>query len=277
MTSKKEKLDQLEQRCRDELKHDPMWYVLDKDAQMVFGSGSPDASIFFIGEAPGANESKTGQPFIGQAGKLLDKHLQTIQQTREDVYIANVLKIRPSNNRDPTTDEIKRHAPYLFEQLAIIQPKVVVTLGNYSTRLILACGHTIQMRHIPEISKLHGWFFPFRLATTTMYIMPSFHPAALLHNRTPRLANVFTNDFQRLHLFISLDFKQISKLHITPPPIEEVHPATDEYPVDRFRILPIEKLCAKPKLNTDLPKWAYTSSASSSTTTQSSITQFFTE
>src|SRR3989344_3568304 len=104
-----------------------------KDAatNLVFGKGNPNAPILFIGEAPGEQEDKQGLPFVGAAGKQLDRLLHTIGLTLDDVYIANILKYRPPNNRNPTVDEIRRHTPYLIDQIKIINPRIIATLGNF--------------------------------------------------------------------------------------------------------------------------------------------------
>ena len=104
--------------------------------QVVFGAGNPRADLMFVGEAPGFHEDKQGVPFVGQAGKLLDRLLAGVQLRREDVYIANVLKCRPPGNRDPQPDEIEACEPHLFRQIELIQPKVVATLGNFATKLL---------------------------------------------------------------------------------------------------------------------------------------------
>src|SRR3989344_2923175 len=105
---------------------------------LVFGKGNPNTSILFIGEAPGKNEDLQGLPFVGAAGKLLDTMLKTIGLTIDDIYIANILKYRPPNNREPSKEEIIAHTPYLIEQIKIIQPKIIVTLGNYATKFVLS-------------------------------------------------------------------------------------------------------------------------------------------
>jgi len=129
-----------------------------KDAatNLVFGKGNPDAPILFIGEAPGQKEDEQGIPFVGAAGRELDKLLSIINLKLEDVYIANILKYRPPNNRDPNTEEIERHTPYLIEQIKVIKPKVIVTLGNYSTKFVLGGFNVTGMKSIGGITHLHG-------------------------------------------------------------------------------------------------------------------------
>ena len=123
---------------------------------IVFGKGSIDAKILFIGEAPGKEEDLQGIPFVGRAGKELDKQLKEINLSIEEVYIANILKYRPPNNRNPTISEIERHTPYLIEQIRIIKPKYIVTLGNYATKFVLGGFSPKGMSKIKGISQFHG-------------------------------------------------------------------------------------------------------------------------
>jgi uracil-DNA glycosylase family 4 len=136
--------------------------------QVVFGVGNPSADVMFIGEGPGYYEDKQGEPFVGAAGQLLTKLLAEIGLRREDVYIANVVKCRPPGNRDPLPDEIEACRPYLMGQLEHIRPRVIVTLGNFATRVILD-------RQV-SISRVRGQRFEVDGRT----VMPTFHPAAIL-------------------------------------------------------------------------------------------------
>lgn len=138
--------------------------------QVVFGVGAFDADIMFVGEAPGRNEDLQGEPFVGAAGKLLDGLLGEIGVQREDVYIANVLKCRPPGNRDPRPDEIEACKGYLRTQLELIDPRVVVTLGNFATKLLLK-------RNV-GITKLRGQVYPWWRRS----LVPTFHPAAALRS-----------------------------------------------------------------------------------------------
>jgi DNA polymerase len=138
--------------------------------QVVFGVGSPTANLMFIGEAPGFHEDKQGEPFVGAAGQLLTKLLGDIGLLREDVYIANVLKCRPPGNRDPMPDEIDECKPWLKEQIDLIDPRVVATLGNFSTQLLL--GRKVG------ITKVRGQRFDWRRRV----LIPTFHPAAILRS-----------------------------------------------------------------------------------------------
>ncbi len=141
--------------------------------QLVFGVGSPDADILFIGEAPGKNEDLKGEPFIGAAGKFLNEMLETIGLTREDIYITNIVKYRPPNNRDPLPEEKEAFLPYLHEQINIIKPKLIVTLGRHSMDVLLPGL---------KISEVHGQ--PKR--HKGQIYLPLFHPAAALYNGAMR-------------------------------------------------------------------------------------------
>ncbi len=138
--------------------------------QVVYGVGSPTAELLFIGEGPGFHEDKQGEPFVGAAGQLLNRMLGGIGLERADVYIANVVKCRPPGNRDPRPDEIEACTPYLREQIDLIDPRVVVTLGNWATRFILGKPEL-------SISRVRGGKFPWN----GRIVIPTFHPAAILH------------------------------------------------------------------------------------------------
>src|ERR1700759_2543165 len=152
---------------------------------VVFGSGNADADLMFVGEAPGANEDKQGLPFVGQAGRLLEQLLNEIGLTRADVFIANVLKCRPPGNRDPLPQEIENCQEYLYRQLELIEPRVVCTLGNFSTKLL---------REDPlGITRLHGRAEIRRIGPRTVRLYPLFHPAAALY--TPSMLATLREDF----------------------------------------------------------------------------------
>ena len=136
--------------------------------QVVFGVGNPDADLLFIGEAPGMHEDKQGEPFVGAAGQLLTRMLGEIGLTREEVYIANILKCRPPGNRDPQEDEIETCTPWLVEQMSLIQPDVVVTLGNFATKFVLQTQ--------TGITRMRGSVYPWH----GRKVIPTFHPAAVL-------------------------------------------------------------------------------------------------
>ena len=138
--------------------------------QVVFGVGSPEADLMFVGEAPGADEDEQGIPFVGRAGQLLTKIIEAIGLTRDDVYIANIIKCRPPQNRNPEPDEVATCEPFLFRQVDVIKPKVIVALGKYAAQTLL--------RSETPISRLRGQVLEYRGAK----LVPTFHPAYLLRN-----------------------------------------------------------------------------------------------
>jgi DNA polymerase len=137
--------------------------------QVVFGVGNPDADLMFIGEAPGFHEDKQGEPFVGAAGQLLNRLLGGIDLAREDVYIANVLRCRPPGNRDPEPDEIEACTPWLVETISLVQPRLIVTLGNFATKYVLQTTQGITRTR----GQVYGWH--------GRTVIPTFHPAAILH------------------------------------------------------------------------------------------------
>jgi DNA polymerase len=169
--------------------------------QVVFGVGDPDADLLFIGEAPGLHEDRQGEPFVGAAGQLLTRMLDGIGLRREDVYIANVLKSRPPGNRDPLPDEIEACTPWLIEQISIIQPLVLVTLGNFATKYVLQTQR--------GITAMRGSVYPWH----GRKVIPTFHPAAILHGGGEK-----SRQFQDL----SEDFELIRRTlaeGAAPPPV----------------------------------------------------------
>jgi uracil-DNA glycosylase len=155
---------------------------------VVFGSGNADAELMFVGEAPGASEDEQGVPFVGRAGKLLETLLGEVGLQRTDVFIANVLKCRPPGNRDPLPVEIDNCQDYLHRQVELIQPAVICTLGNFSTKLL---------RGDPTgITRLHGQPEVLTLGRRAVRLYPIFHPAAALY--TPRMLETLREDFARL-------------------------------------------------------------------------------
>jgi DNA polymerase len=146
---------------------------------IVFGEGDPCARLMFIGEAPGAEEDRTGRPFVGRAGQLLEKMIKAMGLSRERVYIANVLKTRPPDNATPTSEEVRLCAPYLFQQIAIVQPEAIVTLGLPATRALLET--------MDSMSRLRGKWSAFHApppASRPIPVMPTYHPAFLLRSYT---------------------------------------------------------------------------------------------
>ena len=154
--------------------------------KVVFGAGDADADLMFIGEGPGAEEDRQGLPFVGRAGQLLNKMLDTIGLARDDVFIANVVKCRPPGNRDPMPEEIDSCRPYLEAQVRLIEPRVICTLGNFSTKLLTGNRQGItRVRGAPQLHELGG---------RPVFILPLFHPAAAL--RTPAVAETLRTDFE---------------------------------------------------------------------------------
>lgn len=164
MTDAHEALRELGERAR----HCTACRLAETRTNVVFGDGSPEARVMFVGEGPGKNEDLQGLPFVGAAGQLLNRLLEEIGLRREDVYIANVVKCRPPGNRDPRPDEISSCKGYLAEQIRLIDPEVVVTLGNFATKLLL--------KQETGITRLRGHAYPWWNRT----VVPTFHPAAAL-------------------------------------------------------------------------------------------------
>jgi DNA polymerase len=156
--------------------------------QVVFGTGNPNAGIMFVGEAPGFYEDKQGVPFVGAAGKLLNELLESVGLSRSDIYIANVIKCRPPDNRDPLPDEVETCKPFLFQQIELIKPKVVCTLGNFAMQTLL--GKKIG------IMKMRGQAFQVQ----DFFVFPLLHPAAALHQGN--LNESLREDFRKLKAFL---------------------------------------------------------------------------
>ena len=160
----------------------------------VIGEGNHEAKIMFIGEAPGRNEAKTGRPFCGSAGKILDDLLASVGINRSDVYVTNIVKDRPQNNRDPLPEEIKIYGPFLDRQISIIQPQVIATLGRYSMRYIMEKFELINV--LRPISELHGRVFKTKSDYGKVSIIPLYHPAAAIYNQS--LLTTLQQDFKIL-------------------------------------------------------------------------------
>lgn len=159
----------------------------------VIGEGSHEAKIMFIGEAPGKNEALTGRPFCGAAGKVLDKLLDSIKLERKDVYITNIVKDRPPDNRDPYPEEIEAYAPFLDRQINIIQPRVIATLGRFSMKYIMekfGLGDKLK-----PISQMHGQSFEAETDYGKVQIVPLYHPATALYGES---MEVLKKDFRTL-------------------------------------------------------------------------------
>jgi DNA polymerase len=180
--------------------------------QVVFGSGNADAELMFIGEAPGAQEDRVGLPFVGQAGKLLDKLLGEIGLERGDVFIANVLKCRPPDNRDPHPNEIEACNDYLMRQVELIEPTVICTLGNFSTKLL--------RQDTTGISRLHGSEEDRAIGPRKVRLYPLYHPAAALY--TPSMLETLRTDFHRIPELLALGAPEQSEPIDELPEIDEV-------------------------------------------------------
>lgn len=159
--------------------------------RLVFGVGDPHARVMFIGEAPGKNEDLKGEPFVGSAGKFLNELLEHAGLTREQVYIANVLKCRPPGNRNPLPEEIEQCAPYLREQVRLVDPDVIVTFGNFATKFVL--------KTTTGITQLHGQVHK----VGKRIVLPIFHPAAAIYDRSKR--DALFADFETLKELLSQD------------------------------------------------------------------------
>jgi uracil-DNA glycosylase len=185
---------------------------------VVFGAGNADADLMFVGEAPGASEDEQGLPFVGQAGKLLDTLLGEIELARKDVFVANVLKCRPPGNRDPLPLEIENCREYLYRQVELVQPQVICTLGNFSTKLL--------REDRTGISRLHGKPEVRIVGRRAVRLYPIYHPAAALYTRS--MLETLREDFSRLPELLALGAPD------QPPPLQipvpEPEPAADGPP-----------------------------------------------
>lgn len=180
--------------------------------QVVFGVGNAEADVMFIGEAPGFHEDKQGEPFVGAAGQLLTRMLgEVLGVARDDIYIANVIKCRPPGNRDPQEDEIDSCTPWLVEQVSLIQPRVIVTLGNFATKFVL---QTAQ-----GITRMRGQTYPWHGRT----VVPTFHPAAILRGggESSRQFLEFRDDFELVR-------ETLATLNREPEPVTEPEATTSQ-------------------------------------------------
>ncbi|MFM9997212.1 MAG: uracil-DNA glycosylase [Phycisphaerales bacterium] len=201
------RLDALRARYEREAPHRS--FVTDHHS-IVFGEGDPCARVMFVGEAPGAEEDRTGRPFVGPAGQLLNKMIAAMGLTREGVYIANVLKTRPPNNATPTSEEIALCAPYLFEQIGIVAPEAIVALGLPACRALL---NTTE----PMARLRHSWhaFVPPPPDAREIPVMPTYHPAFLLRAPTPENRGKVWADLKLV----------MARLGLSPPPRPNSDPA----------------------------------------------------
>lgn len=176
---KKEDLESVERECKE------AGMSLKEGAKnLVFGKGFVESEIMFIGEAPGAREDEQGEPFVGKAGKNLDGLLEKVGLSLDDIYVANILKYRPPENRDPLPEEIQEHGHWLVKQIEVIKPKVVCSLGNYATKFFLSNGDVNLMKKQEGITKLHGKVRRIRFMGVDIILIPLFHPAAIIYNQS---------------------------------------------------------------------------------------------
>lgn len=196
---------------------------------VVFGSGNADAALMFVGEAPGANEDQQGLPFVGQAGKLLDKLLAEIGMERADVFVANTLKCRPPGNRDPYPHELEACRHFLESQLELIQPTMICTLGNFATKLLRADP--------TGISKIHGQTETRTIGPRTVRLYPLYHPAAALY--TPSTLEMLRADFLRIPEILALG-----------PPSQPEPPAAVPEPARPEPVLSAEPPASEPPSTT---------------------------
>ena len=178
---------------------------------VVFGAGNADADLMFVGEAPGASEDEQGLPFVGRAGKLLDQLLQEIGLSRTETFVANVLKCRPPGNRDPLPVEIENCHEYLLRQVELIEPSVICTLGNFSTKLLRADP--------TGITRLHGQAEVLTLGARAVRLYPIYHPAAALY--TPRMLQTLREDFARLPALLAAGPPAQPRLDALPEAVPE--------------------------------------------------------
>lgn len=189
---KENKKNLLEQVRAEIIKNNVCPDLAQSATNLVMGDGNLSAELLFVGEAPGKNEDLTGLPFVGQAGKFLDEMLASIDLKREDIYITNIVKYRPPNNRDPLPDEKSAFWPYLLKQIEIIKPKVIVTLGRHSLEYFLP-GE--------KITQIHGSLMQVNI-NAPLYILPLYHPAAALYNGG--LRQTLMDDFKKIPMNLKI-------------------------------------------------------------------------
>jgi len=194
--SKRELLNDLKKRMED----DKSLPLRTGATQLVFGEGNPDAQVYFLGEAPGYYEDREGRPFVGQAGKLLDQLIESIGFSRSEVYISNVVRFRPPANRDPEPDEIAAFSAYVDEEIEIINPRIIVTLGRFS-----------MAKFLPDtkISAVHGKVYKVGWNNKKQVVVPMYHPAAAL--RSTAILVAIKGDFQIIKKALNDDLEFMEK------------------------------------------------------------------
>lgn len=186
MVNKADRREELDKVRQDIIDNNVCPDLAANATNLVMGDGNVDADIVFVGEAPGRKEDEQALPFVGASGKLLDKMLLGVGMSRDDVYITNILKYRPPDNRDPLPEEKDAFWPYLLEQLQIIQPKIVITLGRHSMEYFLPGM---------KISQIHGQLMHVRIDDKNIVLVPLYHPAAALYNGSMR--QTLVDDFTK--------------------------------------------------------------------------------
>jgi uracil-DNA glycosylase family 4 len=189
-----QKLELLKARL---LAENPCSELAEQSKQLVFGDGNPNAEIVFIGEAPGKKEDETGLPFVGASGKLLDQMLEANNLTRSDTYITNIVKYRPPNNRDPKPEEKEEFWPYLVEQINIIKPKIIATLGRHSGQAFIKSLRIGVDHGVPKKIELQNS----NNKKITVTVIPLYHPAAALYNSG--LRQTLLDDFKIVKILIT--------------------------------------------------------------------------
>lgn len=195
---REDQLEKIRQEVED-LEASPLYTYRKEQAYLpVIGEGDPDADVMFVGEAPGRNEAQSGRPFVGAAGKILDELLASIGLERRQVYITNIVKDRPPENRDPRQDEIEIYAPFLLRQIAIIQPKVIATLGRFAMDFILEQFGAEEQGG--KISQLHGKPIQVDADYGEVFVLPLYHPAFALYQRNKK--DILEYDFKKLLSYV---------------------------------------------------------------------------
>lgn len=206
MQSKTEQMKKIKEEILN-LKKSPLYAERIKNKVLpVIGEGSYDAKIMLVGEAPGKNEALTGRPFCGASGKVLDELLDSIGLKREDIYITNIVKDRPTANRDPSPEEIKIYGPFLDRQIEIIQPQIIATLGRYSAEYIMKKFRLADQ--IETIGKMRGKIFKTKTSYGKISIIPLLHPATALYNSFSR--DDLKQDFNSLSAPSTKSYPQVT-------------------------------------------------------------------
>ena len=198
MTEKAKQMEKIAEELENLTESPLHQYRLENEYHAVVGEGDPDADILFVGEAPGEKEAESGRPFVGASGRILNELLETIDLDREDVYITNVVKDRPPNNRDPRAAEIELYAPFLRRQIELIEPRVIATLGRFAMEFMLEYFDVPQ--HGQKISDLHGQPVGVQADHGDVTLVPLFHPAVALYSRNRR--GTLEQDFQVLKRYL---------------------------------------------------------------------------